>query len=320
MKRHLLLGLALVISLWAAPLSSAKIVNRIIAVVNDHVITEADLGNYVLRVLRNNRLDLSNAESVEINSMALQRMIDERLMLQDAKELGIEIETSELNEQLENLKEKYGTDEAFQESLVVMQLTVPALREQIKNQLLIQRIIYVHVHSTILVSPQEISERLEAHPEMRRPSEAVKLSHILVRVNGKQTEDEAVTLIRTINERLEQEESFAELAEEFSEGPHASEGGKVGWVGRGEWLPELDTILFESEVGQISTPVRTTLGFHLVYIEDRKTIPAPSTQQMAKTIRRNIYNEKFEEAFDRWMDGLREDAYVEIHSSYRNGG
>ena len=85
----------------------------------------------------------------------------------------------------------------------------------------------------------------------------------------------------------------------------------MGWVAKGDLLPELDAALFTVPVGTLSEPIRTRLGFHLVKVEERKTASDLSVTEANRTVYQQIYQQKFEAAMKRWLSELRRRAYIE---------
>jgi len=300
--------------LAAAPgVGRAAIVNRVIAIVNDEVITEADVTSHVAALLEAEQTPaMVDAESVEMREVVLRRLIEQRLMLQEAKRAGVAIRSEEILERLDELRGRFASEEEFRGSLAQASLSEEQLKEKTREQLLVQRLIDQQVRSKITVSPQEVARELATHPELSRPGDRVRASHLLIRVNASRSEDAARALITQIHERLRAGEEFAALAKRYSEDPHRDEGGAMGWIGQGELLPELDAVLFRLSVGEISLPIQTRLGFHILRLDERRDASSLSLTEANRSISQQLYQAKFQEAFVRWLDGLKGHAYIEI--------
>lgn len=124
---------------------------------------------------------------------------------------------------------------------------------------------------TVEVSDEDIRAYYEANKEMfARAEKSVKASHILIKVAENAPEDavaQALQRILEIRERLVAGEDFAETAQKYSEGPSAEKGGDLGWFTRGDMVPEFENAAFSLKAGQISEPVRTSFGWHLIKVE-----------------------------------------------------
>jgi parvulin-like peptidyl-prolyl isomerase len=221
-------------------------------------------------------------------------------------------------------------------------LTEAKLMQRIREQLLIQHAIDHHVRSTIVVSPSEIANaaastpRLNGaprraphgmhdrepdvvhgrvhHPEpnvVQDPAE-VRASHLLIRVTDQRSEERALALATQLYDQLLKGADFEALARNYSEGPHAADGGLLGWVRPGEMLPELDHALFRLVPGELSSPIRTRLGFHLVKVVERRMRSADEAVETRQHLEERLYQEKFRDALHQWLEGLRQRAYIEF--------
>lgn len=299
--------------LAAATSASAETVNRIVAVVNDEIITEADVAAHVHSILKEHALsDPTQAESLEVQMMMLRNLIEQRLILQEAKKLGVVVGTDETAQRLETLRSRAGSEEQFQQRLAESSLTEDALREKIREQLLVQRVIDAKVRSTIVVTPLEVSSALGDQPDLAKPGERVRILHLLVRVTEDRTEAEARARITDLHRQLANGADFAALAKRYSADPNAADGGAMGWVAQGDLMPELDAALFSVPVGAVSEPIQTRLGFHLVKIEERRTASDLSVTEANRTVYQQLYQQKFEAAMKRWLSELKNRAYIEI--------
>lgn len=309
---HLLL-VASCLSLVAAVRVNAATTNRIVAVVNDEVITDADVIAYA-NALREERPDDAalDPQSVEMQRVVLRRLIEQRLILQEAKRAGIIVETDEILERLNALRSHFDSDEEFERSLAESRLTKEQLKEKIRDQFMVQHLIDTRVRSTILVSPQEVAKELAVHPELVKGGDRIRVSHLLVRVNDERSEESARDRIKEISQQLSAGGDFASLAKRYSDDPHAEEGGAMGWVAEGELMPELDAALATLKPGACSQPIHTRLGFHLLKVEERQSAANLTTSDAHAAVHQQIYQRKFQEAFGRWMDQLKRRAYIEI--------
>lgn len=123
------------------------------------------------------------------------------------------------------------------------------------------------VKQNIAVSEDEVNARYQEHLGSYTSPEFRAASHILITVNDQVTDDAALAKIATIRQRIEAGEDFAKLAEEMSEDPvSAAAGGSLGEVGRGDMVPTFETALFSLQLDELSEPVKTAFGWHLIKV------------------------------------------------------
>ena len=284
--------------------------------VNDDVITEADVVSQVQALLEDPERPVANsADASKIQEEVLQRLIEQQLMLQEAKRSSIDVPGTEVAARLDELRGRFPSDEAFHQWREESGFSEERLKSRLRDQLLVQRVIDVKIRSVITVSPQEVATEIDAHPELSKPGDRIQALHILVRVNEKRTEADAKQLIDDIHGQLVRGADFAALAQRYSEDPHGEEGGAMGWVAQGELLPELDTVLFQLTAGQLSEPIQTRLGFHLLKAAERKLASSLSISDANHTIYQRLFQQKFQDRFTRWLSQLRQKAYIQLVNS-----
>jgi len=287
--------------------------NRIVAIVNDDIITQADVTEHLSALLEEPQSpEPSDADSMAMQEVVLRRLIEQRLILQEAKRLGLSVSGEEVAKRFDELRGRFATEEEFQQSLINSKLSPEQLKEKIRDQLMVHRVIDAKVRSTIVVSPQEVAAALGTHPELGKPGDRVRASHILIRVNERRTPEKAKALVNEIHQQLVKGADFSSLAKRYSEDPHAQDGGAMGWVAQGELLPELDAALFTLKPGELSGPLQTRLGFHLVKVEERRPADSLSLTEANHEVSQQLYQQKFQAAFTRWLGELKRHAYIEI--------
>ena len=283
---------------------------------NDAVITEAEVVTHANALLNDAEAPIpDDADPADLHNAVLKHLIEQQVILQEAKRAGITISPEEVDERLARFRKGFDSEEAFQQSLIDAGVTEEQLKQTVRDQLLVLRVIDVQVRSGISVSPQEIAHELELKPELQKPGERVLASHILVRVDERRSEEEARTLIETIRKQITGGADFAELAKQYSEDSRREAGGAMDWVAQGELLPGLDAALFSLPIGEISEPIQTRLGFHLVKVHERRNAATLSVAEANSAIQQKLYRQKYQDAFARWLADLKRHAYIEIMPS-----
>jgi peptidyl-prolyl cis-trans isomerase SurA len=140
--------------------------------------------------------------------------------------------------------------------------------------------------------------------------------HILIRANEAVSESEARSRLRTLKERLDNNANFAELARVHSEDASASKGGELGWLSPGDTVPEFERAMNLLKPGQVSDPVQSPFGWHLIQVLERRTEDM-SKERQRLVARQELRARKSDEAYQEWVRQLRDKAYVELRLEER---
>jgi peptidyl-prolyl cis-trans isomerase SurA len=286
--------------------------NRIVAIVNGDIVTEAELTSRLNMLLEDGPPLPDEGSHEQLRRQVLVRLIEQRLMLQEAKRLGLTVSAEELNEQLETVRRRFASEEEFRQSLNDSGLMKEQLKQQLRDQLLVRKAIETQVRSRIVVSPQEVAQQTTNQPQLADQSARAEVSHILVRVTEERSEAQALALMQEIDRQLRQGKTFEELAARYSEDSNAAADGSIGWITPGELMPELDQAIATLESGEVSGPIRSRLGFHLVKVRDRRSASSLSAAEAKRNVQLQLYQQKFDERMTQWLGELKQRAYIEI--------
>lgn len=142
--------------------------------------------------------------------------------------------------------------------------------------------------------------------------EQTKPRHILIKLSEVMSDSDAQQRMAMIKERLDNNGDFAELARQYSEDASANNGGDLGWVNPGDTVPQFEQAMNLLSPGEISAPVRTPFGWHIIQVQERRK--QDMTKEAARfKARQEIRTRKAEEAYEDWVRELRDRAYVELH-------
>jgi peptidyl-prolyl cis-trans isomerase SurA len=261
--KYLIAGLVLATQVWAAPL------DRIIAVVNDEVILESelmDMSQTVRQQLRQREAAIPPAEI--LRKQVLERLIMQRLQLQRAEEVGVRVGDDALNAALRQIANNNN-------------MNLRQFRETIREEMVITRLRKSQVEDRVVVSDREVDNFLATQTIQSGSEEEYQLQHILISMpdaaSPEQVQD-AQQRLEKIQSLLAEGGDFAEVAAGYSDGQNALEGGELGWRKQGE-LPSLFAEAVPAlSVGEVSQPLRSGSGFHLVRLKDKKKCRGPLGQ------------------------------------------
>ncbi len=308
-----MLGLLLVV---VAP-ARAEVLDRIVAVVNAEPITQREVEELMLPFFAAPEEDrsLSSEEMQQAREAALRQLIDERLVVQAARQAKIQVSDEEIDGRFHQVRDRFGTPEAFEQELAKQGMTRQDLLTRFHEQLMARRLIEQQVRSKITVGPTEAEQYYAAHPDEFTMPEEVQARHILIRVNEERADAAARQLINDLHAQLlaNNGATFAELAKRHSQAPEAEQGGDLGWVKRGQLMADLDAPLFALAVNGLSAPIHTKLGYHLLQATDRHEGGKQLLEAVRVQVEDRIFAEKFKAAFDGWMAKLRDQAYIQVN-------
>lgn len=307
-----LIGLAMAQTAARSPGRPAGI-DRIVAVVNDEVITLHELRTRLdaaLVQLQRQGVTLPAREVLE--KQMLERLVMDKVQLQIAREMGVRIDDTQLEQALQRIAAGNHLSLAqFREALEKDGMTFSNFREEIRTEMTIARVRDREVENRIYISESEIDNYLAGAAGEGGAAEEYHLAHILLRAPESASPEQIQRLrakTEQLLERLRKGEDFAQLAAAYSDAPDSLKGGDLGWRS----LDRLPTMFAEAcsqlKVGELTDPLRSSNGFHLIKLLAKRGGGAPTAVQ--QTHARHILikvNEVVSEAEARQkLDALRE--------------
>lgn len=296
--------------------SYAQVVNKVVAVVNDEIITQQDV--YQLKaVLYAQYVQEYQGEELlkkmeDIGKDLLSQMIEDKLILSRAKELSIRVSDEEINERLGYIKSNFPSEKVFNDTLEAQGVTVANLKDRYRDQIMMKKVVELEIKSRVSVLPSEIAQYYEEHrPELKR-DEKYKVRHILIKAADEVSFELAKIEIGDIYNKLKEGYDFSQLAKERSQGPNKETGGDMGYVSRGEMLEELDKAIFSLKPGEFSEPIRTGIGYHILKVEDIQNSGYLSMEEAKRGIEEFLFQKRFKEKLNEWLAGLKSKAYISI--------
>jgi len=302
---------------------AADVADRIVAVVNDDVITLAELNRAFEPYAKNIRANYQGADKETVlkqnRDALLQRLIDQMLIEHEAKKAGTGIAAIKDEEVMDVLNDMLTKNKItmadYQKKLIAEGNTLENIKQEIKAQMLRMRLLRREVQSRILITDEEIGEFYDKHRQDYEGKEAVRIKQILLPVRAdadKKERDRLRNQALQLRERILKGEPFEPLAAQFSKGPAAAQGGDIGFVERGIILPEVEKAAFGLSVGQLSDVIETEMGFHLIAVVDKRGAGLKPLPVVRNEIKAKIEDEKIAKKYDEWIDGLRKRSFIDI--------
>jgi len=314
-----LLAWAALFLLAAATPSWAEIVDRVITVVNDDVITQYELESTVEIALKRYGPDIPPGDreriAGEASKVFLERMIDDLLLRQEARKLGITAREEEVNNTIqENMKRRKMSMEDLQQVLVKEGSSYEKYREATRSDLIKMRIMQREIRPRVSVTNEEIGLYYQEHRDEYEGKLRVRLQMIALPVpvgGDPAVKEEQRVKAQTILKRIRAGEPFENLASEFAPAS-ARSGGDIGFVEKGSMNPAIDEVAFGLKPGEISDVIETPQGLYIIRALDRRGGGSLTVKATREDVEERLYRDKMEKKYAEWIVERRQKAHIEI--------
>ena len=344
-------------------LSADTVVEEIVARVNNSIVTLSDYQRSKEQLKDEIKTQDAGGNSeksyAEREKDVLRDLIDQQLLLEKGKDLGITADT-ELIKKLDEMRKQMNLEsmEELEKAAQAQGVSYEDFKQNLRNQIITQQVIGREVGSHLNISKEEAQKFYDEHKgEMEQP-EQVHLSEILVAIQkagpseAAKTSPEAAPAGATqdpakltpplappaapaseadqlavaeakanaLLDQIKKGASFDEVAKKSSDGPTAAQGGDLGLFKRGTLSKELEDKTFAMKAGEVTDVIRTKQGFVILKVTEHQMAGIPTIKQMEPRIQDALYYQKLQPALRAYLKKLREEAYIDIRSGYVDTG
>ena len=271
----------------------------VLAKADDSEITIGEFKDSLKRFLPEGTEGIPLAELIEIKKGLLNQIIEERLILKEARATGVAVTDDELAKQLESLQQAYG-EEDFKNEVIEQYGDLNAWRKDILKQMTIQKIVEKSVK--VEVSEAEAKEYFEKNFRPEDGKEVVRARMIVA-----PTEKAAAAALRRLKA-----ETFESVAKNVSTGPEAKDGGDLGYFEKGGMPPEFEAAIFSLSPGQTSGIVKSPYGYHIFKLIEAKKSKKQTYNEVRGKIIEALKREKTERGYMDWVLSLKRKSAIEI--------
>jgi peptidyl-prolyl cis-trans isomerase SurA len=326
-KKSLLLSLLLAL---AAPVWCVDtVIEEIIARVNNDIVTRSELQRSreeVRQELRQQQGDQADKLFATREKDILRDLIDQQLLLQKAKDKGLNADT-ELIKRLDEMRKQMNLSSLDELEKAAQQqgVSFEDFKQNLRNNILTQQVIHNEVGAKVQVSKDDMQKFYQDHQKDFEHPERVRLSEILVSTEKLDPADQAglAATQQKAQQLLEQVRGgtdFAALAKQSSDGPTAAQGGDLGYFKRGTLAKELEDRSFAMKPGDVGDVVRTKQGFLILKVTEHEPAGVTPMKDAEGEIQNAVYYAKLQPALREYLTKLREDAYIDIKPGYVDTG
>jgi peptidyl-prolyl cis-trans isomerase SurA len=318
-KKIILISLMFCWAWCAASSARADTLDRIVAKVNDDIILYGDLQDQIkmLEKASNDPAFKDPDQRPRIEREVLKNMVRQRLTEQEVKRLKISVGKTDVDSAINDIKRENGFSDAQLEFVLSREgRSLSQLREKVRQELERSKLIEKVVKSKILITENQINERLRTQVGKGEMKEGRRLAMIYLPAPAKGVAGETEKIRKQaekIHGQLKGGAAFDALAKEFSQGPGAREGGDIGFLAPEELSPEIEQATRGLAAGSFTDVVSTSSGFYILKVlEVRRETQVESELVLKEKIRRQLYLEEVNRKYEEWIKELESKSFIQV--------
>ena len=276
-----------------------------IATVNGERISSAEFTELYLQIIGLQEASgrtVPEGQTEALKAQLLNQMINGKLVLQAAKQAKIKVTRDELQKAYDEYVKQYPSEKAFREALKQRNLTVRDFRDRLRDQKMVEK----------MVDQVQKGAKVTA-ADLAKAYEQVRARHILFRVTKPEEDAAAKAKAEDVVKQLKAGADFAQLAKKLSEDPGSKDkGGDLGFFGRGQMDAAFEKAAFALKPNEISAPVKSTYGYHVIQVLERKEAKGPEFEKAKAELKKRLEQTEGQKAFNDWFTALHKKAKIEI--------
>jgi peptidyl-prolyl cis-trans isomerase SurA len=297
-----------------SPFVQAEVVDKVLAIVSEEPITMSDMQKLRQGLkadkIQDDLFAVNKAELLKDDKKALEFLIEEKILKSEIKRQNLEVTKEAVEEEINKIQRRNKIDRnQLREALKAQGTNFADYLDYVKERMERQAIIQQSITSKIRISEEDInSHYLEKYGKTQKNSFQYTLSHILFR-KGDANKNAQETYKKIIAGQ-----SFEELAAQSSEDPNFTAGGSLGKFKSGEVMKEIEVAVSKLSPGDITPPVKTRMGVHLIKINEKRLIPNADYEAKKSEIQAELTNKALREQFKFWITQKKKETYIRINS------
>jgi peptidyl-prolyl cis-trans isomerase SurA len=305
---------------FASFLARAEMIEKIVAVVNNEIITLTDINKFNIKLQKGGMIDdllLFDHTTDELKNnrrLQLDFLINEKVVDSEVKRLNLSVTIERVEQEIREIAKRNNVSRnEMLEALKGQGVSVADYQDFIKKRIERQSLIEGEISSKIRITDEDIlGEYLRSTPQADKSSFEYTVAHILF-LPSKGGQEAALQRANKVLEKLKAGESFEVLAQQYSEDPGLSSGGLLGKFKSGEFSKELEDAVQGLKPGETSSIVRSRAGFHIVKLLNKTLITDPNFEAAKEKIRAQLFEKAFKQQLALWLQQKKEEAFLKIN-------
>jgi len=247
---------------------------------------------------------------------SLDEAIESKILYREALKFSVQVPDDKVEEQIEQIRKTFDTNEAFIKALTESGETLSDFRERTRKRIMAQSVEVSKMNTLeeeIVVDEAALAQYYEDHKEDYTKPARVRVRQIMIPVRrDPQKRARAHARLEMLRQELQAGASFSDLARAYSKGPAAEDGGLIGWVSKGDLVPVLENALFALNQGEVSDVVDSQFGVHLLLAEKKEEAGIAPLDEMRPAIEGILRSQAALEKYELWLKDLRQRSRVRV--------
>ncbi len=298
----------------------AEVLDRIVAIVDGEPVTLYDVRAFQKQKVGQGLLPTPGQGSEASDRELLDALLMEKLVDKEVEAQGIAAREQDIDSYIQRvLDQNRLTEEDLRQALEMQGMAWDEYRRQIAKEIERAMLISREIGSRVNVTPEDVERYYQEHLSEYQVPERIRVRHIFLPFPPLATEAEMEEVQKQIEEiyrRALAGEDFATLAQAYSQGPGAEEGGDLGYFAKGSMNPEIEKVAFSLKPGEVSQPFSTDVGWHLIRVEEYQAEGHRPLAEVEEEIKNKLYEEALQKRYRRWFEeDLRSRHHIELVAS-----
>jgi peptidyl-prolyl cis-trans isomerase C len=289
---------------------------EVVARVNGEAISRTELENAIRSVEARAGRSVPDEQRAEVTRQILDQIVDYHVLAAEAGARKLAVPDGEVKARIDQMKQGFGNEQAFQQALAQQHVTLDELTKQARTGMVIDKLVETEITPKIAVQDADINTFYQQNLERFKQGESVHASHILIAVPQGATpaqKAEAKAKAEQVLKQVRAGTDFAKLAREQSQDPgSAPNGGDLGFFPKGQMEPHFEAVAFGLKPGAVSDIVETPFGFHIIKLIERKPAHTAALADVSDQIRQFLTEQQREERIQQFVATAKSKAKIEI--------
>ena len=285
----------------------------VLARVNGEAVTKGDFEKFIAQMEMNAGSPVPPDRRNEIYRNALDRLVDLKLLTQEAKSRGVKGDEQQVTSEIQGIRGRFPSEEEFNKALAAQNMTAEKLPEDMLTQTGVNKMMEEATAGAAPVSDADVKDFYDKNPDKFKRPEQVRASHILIKTEGDEAaKKKARASAEAVLKDVKSGKDFATLAKQHSSDGSAQQGGDLGFFVKEQMVPEFSNAAFALQTGQTSGIVESQFGFHIIKVTDRKAPEAIPLEQVAPQVKNYLTQQRQQERAQAFVKTLRDKAKIEV--------